>query len=132
MTEQWHFISHDRDPSGAMAVIRATAPSGSPWYAGHFPENPILPGLAILAMVKQAILGEESVHGTKIRVVGIRRVRFRLPVKPDDGLILSFSRSRQEEKLSYSFQVFLDTKPVCSGLMAAEILAEDCPEQQRL
>lgn len=127
MTEQWHCISYDRDLSDAMAVIRATAPSGSPWYSGHFPENPILPGLAILAMVKQAILGEESVRGTKIRVVGVRRVRFRLPVKPDDTLTLSFSRTRQEGNLSYSFQVLLDARPVCSGIFAAVVLSEVGP-----
>lgn len=127
MTEQWHCISYDRDLSDAMAVIRATAPSGSSWYSGHFPGNPILPGLAILAIVKEAILGEESARGTKIRVVGVRRVRFRLPVKPDDILTLSFSRSRQEEKLSYYFQVFLDTRPVCSGIFAAVVLSEICP-----
>lgn len=128
MMEQWHFISYDRDPSGTMAVIQATAPSGSPWYSGHFPGNPILPGLAILAMVKEAIRREESLRGTEIRVVGVRRVRFRLPVKPDDELTLSFSRSRQDEKLSYSFQTFLDTRPVCSGIIAAVVLSESYPE----
>lgn len=132
MTEQWHFISHDRALSDNRTLIQATAPNGSPWYSGHFPGNPILPGLAILAMVKEAILGEESVRGTEIRVVGLRRVRFRFPVKPDDRLILSFSRSRQEEKISYSFQVFLDTKPVCSGIMAAVILSEGCSGKKRL
>jgi 3-hydroxyacyl-[acyl-carrier-protein] dehydratase len=128
MTEQWHRISSDRDPSGATVIIRATAESRSPWFSGHFPGNPILPGLAILAMVKEAILGEETARGRKIQVLGIRRVRFRLPVKPDDTLTLSFSRSRQEGNLSYSFKVSLDEKPVCSGLVAANILSEANPE----
>jgi 3-hydroxymyristoyl/3-hydroxydecanoyl-(acyl carrier protein) dehydratase len=127
MMEQWHRISLDRDPSGA-TVIRASAAGDSPWYSGHFPGNPILPGLAILAMVKEAILGEETVQGRRIQVLGIRRVRFRQPVKPDDTLALSFSRSRHEENLSYSFKVSLDEKPVCSGIIAASILSEADPE----
>jgi 3-hydroxyacyl-[acyl-carrier-protein] dehydratase len=127
MTEPWHCISRDRDSSGATAVIQASAASGSPWFSGHFPGNPILPGLAILAMVKEAILGEETVQGRRIQVLGIRRVRFRQPVKPDDTLTLSFSRSLQEENLSYTFQVFLEAKAVCSGMVAARILSESDP-----
>lgn len=128
MTEQWHCISRERDSSGATVVIRASAAGGSLWFSGHFPGNPILPGLAILAMVKEAILGEETVQGRKIQVLGVRRVRFRLPVKPEDTLTLSFARSRQEGNLSYSFQVFLDAKAVCSGIVAARILSETNPD----
>jgi 3-hydroxyacyl-[acyl-carrier-protein] dehydratase len=128
MTEQWHRISRDRGPSDATVVIRVSAASESLWFSGHFPGNPILPGLAILAMVKEAILGEEALQGRRIQVLGVRRVRFRLPVKPDDTLTLSFSRSRQEGNLSYTFQVFLEAKAVCSGMVAARILSEVDPE----
>ena len=34
----------------------AAVPGDSAWYAGHFPDNPILPGIAILAMVEEAII----------------------------------------------------------------------------
>ncbi|MDX9745833.1 MAG: hypothetical protein WCX84_06520 [Syntrophales bacterium] len=124
--EPWHNLFRDRDAMGAMADIRATVKKDSPWFSGHFPGNPIVPGLAILAMVKEAICEEESVRGKTIRVEHVRRVRFRLPVKPDDILTLSFTRSRQAENLSYSFRVFLDTNPVCSGVVDAAILSECC------
>lgn len=128
MTEQWHCISRERDSSGATVLIRASATGASLWFSGHFPGNPILPGLAILAMVKEAIVGEEIAAGRVIQVLGIRRVRFRQPVKPNDTLTLSFSRSRQEKNLSFTFQVFLDAKAVCSGMIAAGILSETDPE----
>ena len=34
----------------------AGVPGDSAWYAGHFRDNPILPGIAILAFVKEAII----------------------------------------------------------------------------
>jgi 3-hydroxyacyl-[acyl-carrier-protein] dehydratase len=126
MMEQWHRISRERDSLGSAVIIRASAASGSPWFSGHFPGEPILPGLAILAMVKEAILGEETARGRKIRVTGVRRVRFRLTVKPDDMLTLAFSLSEQGGHLSYSFKVSLDGKPVCSGIVAASLLSEGC------
>ncbi len=122
--EQWHHISRDQNPSSSVVIFRAVAESGSPWFSGHFPGDPILPGIAILAMVKDAILAEESEEGRVVRVEGVRRVRFRLPVKPDDLLTLSFSRSRQESNLSYTFKVSLDEKAVCSGVIAARLLSE--------
>lgn len=128
MMEQWHHISRDQNPSSSVVIFRATAESGSLWFSGHFPGEPILPGLAILAMVKEAILAEESAKGRMVRVEAVRRVRFRLPVKPDDILTLSFALSRQEEHISYTFKVSLDGKAVCSGVIAARFLSETQPE----
>jgi 3-hydroxyacyl-[acyl-carrier-protein] dehydratase len=128
MMEQWHRISRDQNPSSSVVIFRAAAASGSPWFSGHFPGDPILPGIAILAMVKEAILAEESAKGRMVRVEAVRRVRFRLPVKPDDTLTLSFSLSRQEENISYTFKVSLDEKAVCSGVIAASLLSEVYPE----
>jgi 3-hydroxymyristoyl/3-hydroxydecanoyl-(acyl carrier protein) dehydratase len=128
MMEKWHRISREEDPSGSAVIIKASAASGSPWFSGHFPGEPILPGLAILAMVKEAILGEETARGREIRVEGVRRVRFRLTVKPDEMLTLSFSLSGQGGNLSYSFKVSLDEKPVCSGIVAASLVSEAYPE----
>lgn len=127
MMEQWHRIYHETDPSGSGVMIRALAQSGSPWFSGHFPGEPILPGIAILSMVKEAVLAEESRKGRRIRIHGINRVRFRLPVRPDDLLTLAFSMSGQEGKPVYSFKVSLDGKTVCNGMIAAGLLPETLP-----
>jgi len=127
MIEQWHRIYRETDSSDSEVIIRASARSGSPWFSGHFPGDPILPGIAILSMVKDAVLTEESDKGRHIRIQGIHRVRFRLPVKPDDLLILAFTLSGREGKLVYSFKVSLDGKTVCSGIISAVILSEANP-----
>ncbi len=44
----------------------AGVPGDSAWYAGHFPGNPILPGIAILALVKEAIITAELREGRRV------------------------------------------------------------------
>ncbi len=98
---------------------------GSPWFSGHFPDDPILPGIAILSMVTDAIRHHESEKGKKIRIAGIRRVRFRLPVRPDELLKISLSSSHQDGGLSYHFDVAVKGKTACTGIIVAELLPKE-------
>ncbi len=125
MDENWHSISYKRDASTGAVWAEACAEAGSPWFSGHFPAEPILPGIAILSMVTDVIRQYECEKGRRIRVSGIRRVRFRLPVRPDELLMISLSLSRQEGGLSYHFKVDLDGKTVCTGIVTAEPLPDE-------
>jgi 3-hydroxyacyl-[acyl-carrier-protein] dehydratase len=122
MNEIWHIISHKRDTSNPEVYAEAFAETGSPWFSGHFPNNPILPGIAILSMVTEAITKHESEEGRKIRIMGIRRIRFRLPVRPDDVLTISLSSLNRDDCLSYHFNVTLEGKTACTGVIAAEVI----------
>ncbi len=55
-------------------------PSGSDWFAGHFPGNPILPGIAQMGMVVE-LMGQTM--GTGLKLEGFKRVRFKQLIKPD-------------------------------------------------
>ena len=125
MGENWYRISHTKDaPSGAV-LAEACADAGSLWFSGHFPGEPILPGIAILSMVMDVVRHHEAEKGRKIRIAGVRRVRFKLPVRPDELLKISLSSYQQEEGLSYHFAVELNGKTVCTGIAAAEPLPEE-------
>ncbi|MDO8724069.1 MAG: hypothetical protein Q7J31_17850 [Syntrophales bacterium] len=120
MDENWHRISYKRDVlAGAVLGAEACAEAGSPWFSGHFPDEPILPGIAILSMVTEVIRQYECEKGRRIRIAGIRRVRFRLPVRPDELMMISLSLSCQEGGLSYHFKVEMSGKTVCTGIIAA-------------
>jgi len=125
MNEVWYSISYKEEPSGSAILAEACAEAGSPWYSGHFPGDPILPGIAILSMVTDAITHHESEKGKKIRIAGIRRVRFRLPVRPDELLNISMSSSHQDGRLSYHFDVDVRGKTACTGVIVAELLPEE-------
>jgi 3-hydroxymyristoyl/3-hydroxydecanoyl-(acyl carrier protein) dehydratase len=122
MDETWHNISHESDTSRDEALAKACAETGSPWFSGHFPNDPILPGIAILSMVTGGIKHHESENGNKIRISAIKRVRFRLPVKPDDMLTISVYLPPQGDGRSYHFKVTLHDQTACTGIVSFELL----------
>ena len=67
---------------GSFAV---TIPPDAPWFEGHFPGAPILPGVIQLGLVQQAA-------GRRIR--RIERLRLRHPVGPGDELVIRLDGGR--------------------------------------
>ena len=99
----------------------AGVPGDSAWYAGHFRDNPILPGIAILALVKEAIITSELREGRRVLITGIGRVRFRLPVKPDDRMTFEITREEKRDGLAYLFSVSLAGEAACTGTFRAQL-----------
>jgi 3-hydroxymyristoyl/3-hydroxydecanoyl-(acyl carrier protein) dehydratase len=124
MDEIWHSVSYSTDTANDAVLTEACAAAGSPWFSGHFPSDPVLPGIAILSMAADAVKHQESQKGKKIRIRGIRRVRFRLPVRPDEALTILLSLPEQENDFSYQFKVFTNGKTVCTGVIVIELLPE--------
>ena len=73
-----------------------------PFFQGHFPKNPVMPGVLIIEAMGQAgaILAAESLPKEKqsslIYFMGMDKVKFRKPVVPGDQIIfeLRFLRRR--------------------------------------
>ncbi len=62
------------------------------FFKGHFPGNPVLPGVLMVEALAQtgavAILQDERFKGKLALFGGINKIRFRGMVKPGDDLIL--------------------------------------------
>ncbi|MEJ2283659.1 MAG: FabA/FabZ family ACP-dehydratase [Desulfobacterales bacterium] len=91
-------------------------PSDSPWFDGHFPGEPILPGVAQIGMVFEAI---RKAQKQELKVSSVRRVRFKSIIRPDDRLKIIAAPLKQENG-SYSFRILVQDETVCSGVMAVE------------
>src|SRR5438309_10660042 len=64
-----------------------------PFFQGHFPEYPIMPGVLVVEAMAQAgavpLLTEvEDRHGKLMLFTGIERARFRKPVVPADQSLM--------------------------------------------
>jgi 3-hydroxymyristoyl/3-hydroxydecanoyl-(acyl carrier protein) dehydratase len=101
----------------------ASVPADSVWYAGHFPGTPLLPGIAILALVEEAISEAEFREGRAVMMTGVSRVRFRLPVRPDDRMVIQISREKRNGGFTYGFSVFLSEELACAGFFTARVVA---------
>lgn len=117
----WYSIENLKQSkdNGISADVRV--PQDSPWFAGHFPGEPILPGIAQLAMVRELI--SRTCH-RKITVAGIRRVRFKQIIRPEDRLAIVVKPMPKNAE-SYSFRIMLGQQLACSGVMTVESQTDD-------
>jgi 3-hydroxymyristoyl/3-hydroxydecanoyl-(acyl carrier protein) dehydratase len=119
--EQWHSLTYLRNTSGNVpgAVLSEVArlEASSLWFSGHFPQEPILPGIAILSMVADVIRRDALEAGKQVRITGIRRVRFRVPIRPGDSLSISISPSSGGDDGCRQFKVIVGGETACTGMM---------------
>ena len=78
------------DDKHAIGVKQVTI--GEPFFAGHFPGNPLMPGVLQIEALAQvgavAVLRQPAYRGKLAVFARIENVRFRKPVTPGDTLQL--------------------------------------------
>lgn len=72
-----------------------------PFFQGHFPDKPVMPGVLQLEAMAQAgglllALSREGLDDKLFMFTGINNAKFRRPVLPGDQLILSVSDVKQK------------------------------------
>ncbi|HYQ39405.1 MAG TPA: 3-hydroxyacyl-ACP dehydratase FabZ [Pseudomonas sp.] len=103
-----------------------------PFFNGHFPGHPIMPGVLIIEAMAQAagllgfsMMDAKAAADTLYLFVGSDNLRFRSPVTPGDQLILEARVLSVKRGLwKFECQASVDGKAVCSG----EII---CAEQKK-
>lgn len=74
-----------------------------PYFSGHFPQRPVMPGVLMIEALAQAaaILGFETLDispedNALFYFAGIDGARFKRPVEPGDQLVLEVTLDRQK------------------------------------
>lgn len=94
-----------------------------PFFPGHFPHRPVMPGVIMIEALAQAAgilalatAGVESGGGTRFYLVGIDDARFRRPVEPGDQLMLTAQLERAFKGIwRFSTVALVGGKEVCSA-----------------
>lgn len=102
--------------------IRAVAevPVDSEWFSGHFPGEPILPGIALIHAVEQAVVRGAQARGISLQVRTLKRVKFLRPVRPGSTLWIDVNVENAQNNFMFFFKVMEKENIVCNGSMAAK------------
>lgn len=77
---------------GVRALGRKCVSVNEPFFQGHFPGNPVMPGVLIIEALAQvgavAMLSQPDFKGRTAYFAGIDKARFRQKVVPGDVLLL--------------------------------------------
>jgi len=114
---------------GESAVGIKNVSVNEPYFQGHFPGQPIMPGVLIVEAMAQtaAVLVMESLgeleHGKVVYFMTIDNARFRRPVRPGDCLKIHVQRQhRRGQVWKFSGEAKVDGKTVAQASYSAMIV----------
>lgn len=78
---------------GKSCVALKNVSANEQFFLGHFPEEPIMPGVLILECMAQAggiasFHNNDDPENTMLMLAGVDKAKFRIPVRPGDRLLL--------------------------------------------
>jgi 3-hydroxyacyl-[acyl-carrier-protein] dehydratase len=114
--------------SSAQALVRVRKDSF--FVQGHFPENPVMPGVLIVESFGQAAaaltahgLDEETYKNKLVFLMGVEKARFRNPVIPDCDLVLKIEAIRSHGRVwKYKGEAFVENKKMADAVWSATIV----------
>lgn len=113
---------------GERIVAVKSVTINEPFFPGHFPGNPVMPGVLILEAMAQSggimmLEGNEDLTEKLVYFLGIDKARFRKPVVPGDELVIeSVLKSRRRNVCQFNAQAFVRGELVCEAELMATIV----------
>jgi len=99
-----------------------------PFFQGHFPGHPIMPGVLIVEAMAQAggvltnLSLPDKLQGKLIYFMGIDKVKFRKPVVPGDQIIFNVKTLKQRARvIKMAGIAYVDEKKVAEAELMASL-----------
>ncbi|MFU8890279.1 MAG: 3-hydroxyacyl-ACP dehydratase FabZ [Anaerosomatales bacterium] len=105
---------------GERAVGIKNVTANEPFFPGHFPDYPVMPGVLIVEALAQvgavALLSVDANKGKLALFAGIDKVRFKRQVRPGDTLRLEVTITRSRGAIGFGEAVAtVNGETACSG-----------------
>ena len=121
-------LSEIQKLSSATALVKVRKDSF--FVQGHFPENPVMPGVLIVESFGQAAaaltahgLDKATYENKLVFLMGVEKARFRNPVIPDCDLILKIEAIRSHGRVwKYKGEAFVDDRKMADAIWSATIV----------
>jgi len=126
LPHRYPFLLVDRvlelDPGKHIIAIKNVT-ANEPQFTGHWPENPVMPGVLILEAMAQAggimLLCLADDRGKTPYFTGVDKLRWRKQVLPGDQLIIEATMDRRRGPLGRAAAVArVDDEIVCEGVLS--------------
>ena len=138
LPHRYPFLLVDRilsaEPRDRLVAIKNVT-INEPFFMGHFPENPIMPGVLIVEALAQSCgllasidVKEEKRQQLTFFIAAIDKIRFRKPVRPGDQLKLCAEFISERRNIwKFETHAWVDDEVVAQGefLLAARSLSSD-------
>ena len=114
--------------SSATALVKVKKDSF--FVQGHFPDNPVMPGVLIVESFGQAAaaltangLDKSTYENKLVFLMGVEKARFRNPVIPDCDLLLKIEAIRSHGRVwKYKGEAFVNDQKMADAIWSATIV----------
>ena len=106
-----------REP-GVSAECETQFAANDPMLAGHFPGDPLVPGVILTEALAQTagIAAHDENSNTRFLLSAIRQIKFLRPVRPEEKIILRARKMGEvDQLLQFEVTALVDNQPVATG-----------------
>jgi 3-hydroxyacyl-[acyl-carrier-protein] dehydratase len=114
-----------REP-GVSAECETEFPKDDPIFVGHFPGDPIVPGVILTEALAQTAGIAAHQANQRFLLSAIRQMKFFRPVRPEEKITLRARRiAMVGELLQFEVEALIDNKTVAFGQLVMNALGKD-------
>lgn len=106
-------ISNIDMPEESIITAQLIVGPDSFWFDGHFPDNPIVPGIAQMSMIIDLM---QRTMGPNLKLKGFKRVRFKQLIRPDTPISVLIKPAGKTPN-RFEYQLTADQEIVCTGFI---------------
>jgi len=106
------------DDNGQIVGI-LTFSADFPAFAGHFPEQPVLPAIVQLAAVR--FLAAKYL-GKQLLPVSVDRAKFKTMIGPEEQVAITIRLDQLDNDVTISFSITTDKGKAASGAISCQII----------